>query len=288
MGRFVTASFDRGQIPTITFINKATQPLGVTMPKLVAALRKFLDQCFVPVWGTPAKLTTSTDFVKGTWAMLFVDDADVADALGYHDLTPDGLPLSKVFVRTTRDAGEVVSVTVCHELCEMLVDPAVNLCSTGPKNLLYAYETCDAVEEETFKIDGVEMSDFVYPSWFEDFHKPNSTQFDFLKKVSRPFQLLHGGYIPVFKNGKWTQITGSRAKTTRFAKEDRRGHRSSFRGVTHRMKASLEAEARVQRAQGSTAVRQAPSDVGLLDRRRTRRVSAPEPVAVAAASTTGG
>jgi hypothetical protein len=284
MGRFVAASFDRGQIPTIAFINKATQPLGAPLAKLVAALQKFVDQCFVPVWGTPAKLTVAKDFQKGKWAMLFLDDADQAGVLGYHDLTPDGLPLSKVFVRTTTQDGEVVSVTACHELCEMLVDPAINLCSTGPKNLLYAYETCDAVEEETFTIDGVQMSDFVYPSWFEDFHKPGSTQFDYLKKVSRPFQLLHGGYIPVFKNGKWTQIFGSAAKTRRFAKEDRRGHRSTYRGITHRMKPSQTGEARAELARGSALP--GPTEPGLLDRRRTRRAPAAAPAPAADAPST--
>ena len=56
-----------------------------------------------PVWGTPAKLIKSTDFVKDAWAMVFLDDADEPGALAYHDLTPDGLPLSKVFVKTTLD-----------------------------------------------------------------------------------------------------------------------------------------------------------------------------------------
>src|SRR5947208_17151033 len=101
--------------------------------------------------------------------MAFLDDADVAHALGYHDLTPDGLPLSKVFVKTTLAVGQRVSVTACHELAEMLVDPAINLCSTGPGNLLYAYETADAVEEVEFAIDGVAMSDFVYPARFDAF-----------------------------------------------------------------------------------------------------------------------
>jgi len=65
--------------------------------------------------------------------MAFLDSADVQNALGYHDLTPDGLPLSKVFVQTTVQAGQKVSVTASHELAEMLVDPAINLCSTGPE-----------------------------------------------------------------------------------------------------------------------------------------------------------
>jgi len=39
-------------------------------------------------------------------------------------------------------------------------------------------------------------------------------------------------------NGKWTQIFGSRAKQRRFAREDRRGHRSTYRGKVGRMKRS--------------------------------------------------
>ena len=50
-----------------------------------------------------------------------------------------------------------------------------------------------------------------------------------MKKVTRPFQLLKGGYQIVFKNGKETQIFGSKAKAKRFKREDRRGHRSQYR-----------------------------------------------------------
>ena len=232
MNRPILAAFDHGQIPTIACINQATVPLGVDFTKLVGALQKFADNYFTPVWGTPAKLVKATKFVPGAWAIVFLDDADVQGALGYHDLTPDGLPLSKVFVKTTQADGQKVSVTACHELCEMLVDPAINLCATGPANTIYAYETADAVEELEFNVDGVPMSDFVYPAWFEDFRKPNSAQFDYLKKVSRPFQILKGGYMPVFKNGKWSQIFGSTAKKKRFKKKDRRGHRTELRGVS--------------------------------------------------------
>ena len=141
-------------------------------------------------------------------------------------------------MKTTLAAGQQVSVTACHELAEMLVDPAINLASTGPGNVFYAYETADAVEEEEFLLDGIAMSDFVYPAWFEGFRKAGSAQFDYLKKVRRPFQILPGGYMPVFKNGRWTQVFGSRAKARRFAQEDRQGHRSTYRGRTRRMRRS--------------------------------------------------
>ena len=236
--RFIAAAFDHGQVPTIACFNKATGSLGVDFGRLITVLQKFVDQYFVPVWGTPARLVRTTGFRKGAWALAFLDRADVANALGYHDLTPDGLPLSKVFVRTTLQAGQKVSVTACHELAEMLVDPAINLAAAGPGNAFYAYETADAVEEVEFAIDGVAMSDFVYPAWFEAFRKAGSAQFDYAKRVKRPFQILPGGYMSVFKNGKWTQVFGSRAKAGRFRQEDRREHRSTYRGRTHRMRPS--------------------------------------------------
>jgi hypothetical protein len=134
----IAAAFDQGQVPTIACFNKASVGLGVEFGRLIATLQTFVDDYFTPVWGTPAKLVKTTTFRKGAWAMAFLDDADVANALGYHDLTPDGLPLAKVFVKSTLAVRQKVSVTACHELAEMLVDPAINLCSVGPNNLIYA------------------------------------------------------------------------------------------------------------------------------------------------------
>src|SRR5262249_46302214 len=152
----------------------------------------------------------ATDDQPGAWTMVFLDKPDAPNALGYHDLTKHGLPLSKIFVEPTLAAGEQVSVTACHELAEMMIDPAINLWSDGPKGKLYAYEMCDAVEEETFLIDGIAMSDFVYPAYFELFRKPHSAQFDYLNKVTRPFELLHGGYSLVRQGTKVTEIFGSK------------------------------------------------------------------------------
>jgi len=229
-GKPVFGAFDKGQIPNIACFNKATTPLGVDLDDLIAAMQVYVDKHVVPVWSTPAKLIKSTDFVKGAWGIVFLDDADQPGALAYHDLTPDGWPLSKVFVRTTLANHDLVSVSASHELVEMLVDPAVNMMTTGPDpKLMYAYESADPVEELSFSVNGQAMSDFVYPSYFEGFRKPGSTQFDHLNKVKKPFEILSGGYQIIFKNGKWTQITGSAAKARRFAKEDRRGHRSDTR-----------------------------------------------------------
>jgi hypothetical protein len=227
----VFGAFNQGATPIITCFNQAETPLGVDdLKSLITAMQAYVDRYVAPVWATPARLVRSTGFRKGAWAMAFLDDADQPGALAYHDLTPDGLPLAKVFVKTTLANHDLVSVSASHELVEMLVDPAINLMSTGPDpKATYAYESADPVEALSFKVNGIPMSDFVYPSYFEGFHKPGSVKFDQMNKVTRPFQILKGGYQIVFKNGKWTQIFGSPAKQKAFAREDRRGHRSEQR-----------------------------------------------------------
>jgi hypothetical protein len=133
-------------------------------------------------------------------------------------------------VKTTLENHDLVSVSASHELVEMLVDPAINLMTTGPDSkTIYAYESADPVEALSFPVRGIQMTDFVYPSYFESFRKPGSVKFDAMGKVDKPFQILKDGYQIVFKGGKWSQVYGSKAKAKAFAKEDRRGHRSGAR-----------------------------------------------------------
>lgn len=232
-GKLVRGAFNQGVIPTIACFNKATTPVsqwGVGLDGLISAMQAYVDNHVAPVWGTPAKLVKSTDFVKNAWAIVFLDTADQPGALAYHDLTPEGLPVSKVFVKTTLDDNQLVAVSTSHELVEMLVDPAINMWTTGPKSgTFYAYESADPVEEESFKVNGIDMSDFVYPAYFEVFRKPKSVKFDHLNKVTKPFQILHGGYQIIFKNGKESQVFGSAVTKKRIKNEDRRGHRSITR-----------------------------------------------------------
>ncbi len=226
----VKAAFSRKAIPTIACVNKAKMDLRIDFDRLVRTLQTFLDDCFAPIWGTPARLVKATNPRAGAWTMVVLDRPDAPEAEGYHDITHHGLPLGKVFIKPTLDNGDKVSTTACHELCETLVDPAINMWAIGERGLVWAYEVCDAVEEEEFLLDGVSMSDFVFPAYFEAFRKPRSTQFDYLDKVTRPFQLLKDGYGEVRHTRRDKQVDfGSVAKARRFRQEDRRYHRSTYR-----------------------------------------------------------
>jgi len=253
MSKPTFGAFNQGDVPRIAVFNKSITPLGVNFDALIAAMQEYIDRFIVPVWATPAKLVKTTDFRKGHWAIVFLDDADQEGALAYHDLTPEGLPQSKVFVRTTIDNGDLVSVSASHELVEMLVDPAINLMSTGPDpRAVYAYESADPVEALSFKVKGIPMSNFVYPSYFEDFRKPNSVKFDQMGKVRRPFQILRGGYQIVFRDGEWGELFASRAKQRQFQSEDRRMHRSEERKLAKLKPAD---EAAIRRAEADAVKR---------------------------------
>lgn len=229
MNTILAAQAGQGGPVTIACMNKATVDLGVPFDQLTATLQECFDQHFLPVWGYPVKLYNTTTAKPSDWQLVYFDDADVANALGYHDLTKDRQPVAKIFVKTTLADKQLVSVTACHELFEMVIDPIANLYAQASDGTQYAYEMCDPVEEDTFPINGIEMSNFVHPAWFEPFNHPTGTKFDHLGLLKKPFSMTKGGYMIIKKGGKVTEVFGSKDKEKRFAKEDRWDHRSEYR-----------------------------------------------------------
>jgi hypothetical protein len=207
----------------ISVMNASTVVQDTEVKPTVAALQKQVHNDFASIWGVDADLSfvpTGSDPASGSWWLVILDDSDQAGALGYHDLTEEGLPLGKVFAKSDLDAGDKWSVTASHELLEMLADPDINLTAfvqnSETTGRLYAYEVCDACEADSdgYDIDGIRVSNFVYPSWFESFRKPGSTQFDYGKQIDAPFKLRPGGYIGIFDVGTgsgWQQLTTERA-----------------------------------------------------------------------------
>jgi hypothetical protein len=225
----LAAQAGQGGPVRIAVTMRAKTPLAFKLEDLTAALQTFYDTYFQPVWGYPVLLYVAATPAASDWQIVFLDNADVANALGYHELTLNGQPISKIFLQDILKVKGSVSVTACHELCEMVIDPLANLWSMDNRGTLHAYEMCDAVEEDTFEVQGFTMSNFLHPAWFEDFVHPAGTKFDHLGLLKAPFTLRHNGYEIVVKNGKIRNVFGSVAKRKRFAEEDRRGHRSEYR-----------------------------------------------------------
>jgi hypothetical protein len=125
-----------------------------------------------------------------------------------------------------------------HDLLEMLANPMLNLtvfvtADNSTSGKLYVREVCDPVSspEYSYKIDGVAVSNFVFPSWFESFRKPGSSQFDFGNHLTAPFELAKGAYMTVFevKDGSgWRPVFSQQQQATESktpAKKKRAGKR---------------------------------------------------------------
>jgi|ERR1700693_1336851 len=203
----------------IAVINASTALTDHQVESAVPDLQTQVHRDFASAWGVDADITFVPKGAKpapGAWWIVILDSSDQAGALGYHDLTKEGLPLGKVFALSDIQNGYQWTVTASHELLEMLADPDINLTAFVQTNatsgVLYAYEVCDACEADAFgyRIGKTLVSDFVYPAWFESFRTKGSTQFDYGKHIQKPFDLLKGGYIGVFdvtSGTGWHQIT---------------------------------------------------------------------------------
>jgi hypothetical protein len=208
----------------ISIFNDSKALADADVAHAVPALQTQVSEHFAPAWGVDADLT----FVPkgqtppaGSWWLVVLDNSDQAGALGYHDTTPEGLPSGKIFAQTDLDNHLSWTVTMSHELLEMLGDPDINLTTfiqDGAKSgKLYSYEVCDAVEDDQFGylIGDVRVSDFVLPEYFEPQTATAShdTQFDYCGHLHGPVPtLLTGGYIGEFditRGNGWTQITAA-------------------------------------------------------------------------------
>jgi len=200
----VAAARESSEIPPeelVLEINESTVIADHDVSPVVIALQKQVSNDFRPVWGTDAELNIVSKAAQtptGHWWLVLLDDSDQANPLGYHDPTSEGLPMGKVFAASDLKAGTSWTVTASHELLEMLGDPDIDLTvfvqKANTAGILYAYEVCDACEDDSlgYTIDNVLLSDFVYPAWFESFRTEGSTQFDRMHKIQKPFQLLAG------------------------------------------------------------------------------------------------
>jgi hypothetical protein len=207
--------------PVVVVLNESSAIADADVEGALLALQTQLDRDFAPAWHTAATLSfvaAGSAPPADAWQLVVLDDSDQAEALGYHDLTAEGLPLGKVFAATAAEAGAPWTVVASHELLELLGDPYIDLTvfdqSSATAGTLYALEACDAVQADTYELDGVAVSDFVTPEWFGPPTPAPAAALDQLGLVTAPLELRPGGYIGVFDvtaGSGWTRRTAGAA-----------------------------------------------------------------------------
>jgi hypothetical protein len=200
--------------PIISILNQSTVISDEELQAAIGAIQIQLDRDFAPAWGLTATLQflpKNTPLPVHHWMVVVMDTTDQAGTLGYHDITEAGMPIGKIFAKDDQKYGLSWTVTLSHEVLEETLDPYIANCvfvqNSTTTGTLYAFECSDPVEDDDlgYEINGILVSNFVFPSWFEGFRKPNSTQFDFCNKTTKPFELATSGYISTFVVGANTQ-----------------------------------------------------------------------------------
>jgi len=204
---------------TIAIKNQSTVLTDTQVQTAVTALQIQVTRDWAPVWRTTATLiflNKNQAVPAGAWPIYILDTSDVSGALGYHDESATGVPYGRIFAKDAARYGYSWTVTLSHELLEMLADPNVNLTvfrQTGATTgTIYGYEVCDAVEADAmgYKINNILVSNFVYPSWYDQYQTVSGNQYDYGRRLTAPFQVGTGGYVSIFnvsKGSGWTQIT---------------------------------------------------------------------------------
>lgn len=146
----------------ITVLNRSTVLSDDDIADAVEALQIQVHRDFAPAWAVDADVSfvpSSQQPDPQAWQIVVADNSDTPGALGYHDLTPAGLPVGYVFAKDDLDAGTSWTVTLSHELIEILADPwidDVTLVDNGDgTGTLYAAEVCFTEDTMIPLLDGM-------------------------------------------------------------------------------------------------------------------------------------
>ena len=212
----------------IAIINRYHRVRDARYQALLPVLQAQVSQDFAPMWGADATLhfiglhdPVPTD--PTIWKCWLLGQSDQAGDLGYHD-DPSGTPEAKIFVADDLQYGAQISVTISHELLEMLGDPDTQRLTGGgtDSSVQYAIEVSDPVEADEDGYDRVgpdgkvyRVSNFCLPAYFGLANPDGSQRYDWLNLLTGPVPTLRpGGYQLAFANGSWTTIAARHADGT--------------------------------------------------------------------------
>ena len=165
-----------------------------TLERYAAALQKQVDNHLAPAWNVRADISVldaGAVVPQGTSPLNIVNA--LAGQAGVHT-NDQGQPSAEAV------NGDQLSITLSHELLEMLVDPSGTRVTRAPdldpysggQQVAYLVEVCDPCAVYSYDIDGVPVSDFVLPSFYDPYATGNVDFADFL---ARPLTVPLGCYI---------------------------------------------------------------------------------------------
>lgn len=177
--------------------------------RAAAALQRQVIEHFFPIWGVIASvraLAIGELARDDEWRLELRKVPTIEGALGFHDTTEAGLPRLFDFPELDEQDGVAWTVTGSHEILEALADPLLRRGTQDNTGTWWALEICDAVERDTYEIDGIPVSNFVTPQWGEPPTRLHGARFDYLGLCSEPWEIRSGGYGEKWNGKAWQQV----------------------------------------------------------------------------------
>jgi len=199
----------------ISIVNVSDKITDAEIAAAVPAFGKQIANDYAPVWGQGCALEFVPKGQKPSGNVIaFIGGApDVDGALGYHDVDRDGSVTGVAgiaYIKVFEVDGYDWRSTFSHEYLELLGDFPANFWADMKDGLRdVARELCDPVEGDTYEIDGIPVSNFVYPAYFNPYASADD-KLDHLGKLSEPFGMSPGGYLIVrTEPGKVSNVFGA-------------------------------------------------------------------------------
>jgi hypothetical protein len=165
---------------------QATQDFATLWETSPSEVEYFVNPLDIPALADqPYSITHLVDYIP-----------EAPKALAYHTVDLLGRPVLKIGVRTTLENGgslDDVSVAISHEVLETIGDAYCSFYALWTDGIRFvSLEVCDPCEGDTYVKDGVTLSNFVGPRWFD---ADGKGPYDFMRKLTEPFTLSPGGYV---------------------------------------------------------------------------------------------
>ena len=190
---------------TIAVMNRTKSTSDATLQAVTNAVATQVHNEYKAAWAKDATFVfvgRNQTPPAGAW------NVTIDDRKGdYHTVTTAGMPTG--YCHVSGVSVDYWTNTISHEVLELRTNPYVN--QTVIKNnsngttTIVNLEVCDACEtnDQGYRISSILMSDFVYPSWFQN----NGTgPFDQTRLISSPFQILPGGYLSTGREAVWRHV----------------------------------------------------------------------------------
>ena len=140
-----------------------------SLQQFAAALQQQTDDDLAPAWNVRADisvLSAHENIPAGTWPINIVSSLNGGGGVHLDDQ-------GQVYANVAND--DQLSITMSHELLEMLVDPAGERFMTAPdldpgfpgRPVSYLVEICDPCEVYSYLVNNVAVSDFILPAFYD-------------------------------------------------------------------------------------------------------------------------